>query len=369
MVNLPDLKRFVGRSRPDVITEGKVFRFHTILTTVFLLSCSLIITIEQNVSSPIKCIVRDLPYDLINSYCWSTSTYTIPETRREEIHRNAPVGILPDHGVDDKERIYHTYYQWVNLVLLLQAVFSYFPKWLWNTTIEDGLIGILMTGMTEYHLMTEDAISTKERLLDYIDGYIKYHRSYAFKYWCCELLSLFNILGQMYFLNAFFDGQFYDYGLGVFKLLQSDNDGWINRNDAMGLVFPRMTKCAFKQFGQSGSIQHYGALCILPLNAINEKAYILIWFWFVISAVYLTILAVYRLTLITRRSVRPRLIQPSDGGDTVTDRQVDMLSQKMNIGDWWILHIIKQNTDMLLFRDILIALEKKNEYDDQIVGN
>jgi hypothetical protein len=40
----------------------------------------------------------------------------------------------------------------------------------------------------------------------------------------------------------------------------------------MARVFPRMTKCIYKKFGASGTIQTHDALCILPINVINEKA-------------------------------------------------------------------------------------------------
>ena len=40
-----------------------------------------------------------------------------------------------------------------------------------------------------------------------------------------------------------------------------------------------MTKCTFHKFGTSGNIEKHDALCILPLNIVNEKIYIFIWFW------------------------------------------------------------------------------------------
>ena len=49
-------------------------------------------------------------------------------------------------------------------------------------------------------------------------------------------------------------------------------------------IFPRMTKCTFHKFGASGEVEKHDALCILPLNIVNEKIYIFIWFWWVTRA-------------------------------------------------------------------------------------
>ena len=52
-----------------------------------------------------------------------------------------------------------------------------------------------------------------------------------------------------------------------------------DRLDPMIYIFPRMTKCTFHKFGASGEVEKHDALCILPLNIVNEKIYIFIWFW------------------------------------------------------------------------------------------
>ncbi len=52
-------------------------------------------------------------------------------------------------------------------------------------------------------------------------------------------------------------------------------------------LFPRVTKCMLHHYSISGQIMDVAALCILPLNIINEKIYLLFWFWLVVTAALL----------------------------------------------------------------------------------
>lgn len=114
---------------------------------------------------------------------------------------------------------------------------------------------------------------------------------YAIRYWACECLCLLNIICQLYMMNVFFNGEFLTYG---FRVLSFSEDNQDDRVDPMIYVFPRVTKCIFHKYGASGTIQQHDSLCILPLNIVNEKTYIFIWFWFVILAQLLSLLVIFR---------------------------------------------------------------------------
>ena len=77
-------------------------------------------------------------------------------------------------------------------------------------------------------------------------------------------------------MDRFFDGTFLTYGIEVISFAERDQE---DRIDPMVYIFPRMTKCAFHKFGPSGEIEKHDAMCILPLNIVNEKIYIFLWFW------------------------------------------------------------------------------------------
>ena len=60
-------------------------------------------------------------------------------------------------------------------------------------------------------------------------------------------------------------------------------------NRAMPKIGPKTTpsslehfQCTFHKFGTSGEVEKHDALCLLPLNIVNEKVYIFLWFWSVI---------------------------------------------------------------------------------------
>ncbi|KAF9795542.1 hypothetical protein SFRURICE_004914 [Spodoptera frugiperda] len=66
-------------------TDNAVFRLHNVFTTVLLLTCSMIITATQYVGQPIQCIVSGLPTNVVNTFCWITSTFTMPDAFAREV--------------------------------------------------------------------------------------------------------------------------------------------------------------------------------------------------------------------------------------------------------------------------------------------
>ena len=105
-----------------------------------------------------------------------------------------------------------------------------------------------------------------------------------------QSLYLINVIMQIYFTNVFLGYEFTTYGASARSFLEqgmgreyhsTDDD----RVDPMARVFPRVTKCTFPKYGPSGQIQRHDAQCILPINILNEKIFVFLWFWFIILAV------------------------------------------------------------------------------------
>ena len=69
----------------------------------------------------IDCVhTKDIPEDVLNTYCWIHSTYTIPSAFWKRIGIDvAHPGI--DKTIDPEERRYVRYYQWVCFCLFFQV--------------------------------------------------------------------------------------------------------------------------------------------------------------------------------------------------------------------------------------------------------
>ena len=104
-----------------VTIDSTIFRLHYSVSVSFLLAFSLIVTTRQYVGNPIDCVhTKDIPEDVLNTYCWIHSTYTIPSAFWKRIGIDvAHPGI--DKTIDPEERRYVKYYQWVCFCLFFQV--------------------------------------------------------------------------------------------------------------------------------------------------------------------------------------------------------------------------------------------------------
>lgn len=199
-----------------------------------------------------------------------------------------------------------------------------------------------------------------ELLVEYLKRNYGNHNTYMYYFTFCEALNFFNVCFQMYLVDAFLGGTFSTYGLDVLRYSEMDQD---DRFDPMIRIFPRMTKCTFHRYGSSGDVQRHDALCILPLNIINEKIYIFLWFWFVGLAILSGGLLIYRLCVLMSDKFRDKiLVQRARLSDR--DDIIAVLSNG-SIGDWFLLYMLCKNMDPLHYRELVVKLSSpEKEADD-----
>ena len=242
---------------------------------------------------------------------------------------------MPHPGIDKytpgEKKVYHKYYQWVCFVLFLQAVMFYIPRYLWKLW-EAGRLRSLVLGLNCPIMPENDRNQQLSLLVHYLKANFRYHNNYFYYFVFCEILNFVNVILQMYLVDAFLGGAFSTYGLDVLKYTEMDQDV---RVDPMIAVFPRMTKCTFHRYGSSGDVQRHDALCILPLNIVNEKIYIFLWFWFVFLAIISAVILVYRLFIIFFPHLRYVTLRSRA---RLTDRyHLRVVMDVAKMGDWFLL--------------------------------
>ncbi|XP_064102132.1 innexin shaking-B-like [Palaemon carinicauda] len=219
---------------------------------------------------------------------------------------------------------------------------------------EGGKIHALMMDLDVGICSEVEKKQKKKLLLDYLADNLKHHNWWAYRYFFCELLAFLNVVGQMFLIDRFLGGTFLTFGLDVIKFMEDDQEV---RVDPMIFVFPRMTKCSFSKFGTSGELERYDSLCILPINIVNEKIYIFLWFWFLLLVFLTFFVLLYRLMIILSPRMRAYLLCLRFR--LINKEVINTIVRKSKMGDWFLFYMLGQNVDTLIFKEVMHELAKR----------
>ncbi|VIO85845.1 Innexin inx-3, putative [Brugia malayi] len=219
-------------------------------------------------------------------YCFIQNTYWV--------HFDDPV----PEDVNDRHGAEIGYYQWVPIMLVLQALMFFIPEWIWKTlnkqsgldldTIVKGAKSLRSSKCNERKKELEKLASFVEECLEF-DTPRHQKRFFCFNYGyslgsyvtllylLMKSLFLINIFSQFIILNNFLGTS---HSLWGFQMLL---DLWQGREWLDSGVFPRVTMCDFK-VRRLANIHRYSVQCVLMINMFNEKIYLFIWFWFLFVA-------------------------------------------------------------------------------------
>lgn len=337
----------------SVCIDNNIFRLHYKATVVILVAFSLLVTSRQYIGDPIDCIVDDVPLNIMDTYCWIYSTFTIPNRIGGRIGKDVVQPGIASHVDGEDEVKYHRYYQWVCFVLFFQAMFFYLPRYMWKMW-EGGRIKMLVLDLNCPIISEECKADRKKLLIDYFATNLHTQNFYAIRFFLCEFLNFANVIAQIFFMDYFLDGEFSTYGSDVLRFTEMEPE---DRADPMARVFPKVTKCTFHKYGPSGSIQKLDGLCVLPLNIVNEKIYVFLWFWFLFVAVLSGLNLVYRTCVVVMPKFRLLLLRARSR--LAPQDEVETITKKCQIGDWFILYQLGKNIDPLIFKELVSDLAKK----------
>ena len=254
-------------------------------TVVFLVVFTVIVSTTQYVGAPIHCwcpaYFTENHQQFTNKICWISNTYYLPE----RVVAGQPGAI--------KRHI--SYYQWVPVMLLLQALLFHLPCLFWR--IFSDRSGINVNNLVEAAETIQNALYPERRektiryMIRHLDHYLDYQRDY--RGGCCDgikqcmartlnctpcgnrrgnylvglymftkVLYLANVILQLYLLDKFIGDDYHLYGVqAVIELAQGMGD----TGQRTTKRFPRVTLCDF-EIRQMGNFHRHTVQCVLPIN-------------------------------------------------------------------------------------------------------
>ena len=104
------------------------------------------------------------------------------------------------------------------------------------------------------------------------------------------ITSIYPYYLQLYIMDLFLGRRFFNLGSNIFNyailraaLNEVDLITQVRRIYPvlfLTQVFPRVVMCSMDAFGLTASVSKISGLCTLPVNIVNEKIYLILWFVF-----------------------------------------------------------------------------------------
>jgi len=354
-----------NRNNADAVRiDNIIFKLHSQYTVLILLVGTTFLS-YKTFGDPIECLTannNDISAKLLQNWCWLEGSFSVTGSDGKATIGNdvAYPGVKTLNEAAGERRRSHKYYQWIYFVLIIQAILFYVPKYLWKVK-EANRLQMMITTVKSKHIREWNENDKRKITQDVVDSLL-ISNDYFFFYFFCEFIYYIHLVAQMWFVNLMLSGQFLRLGIEWLNYNHSNDEN----ADPLIRIFPRMAKCVFHKYGYSGSIETSDSMCFLTLNIVNEKIFVILWFWFAIVFVITSFSLLQRVILVLFPVTRYKKLcelAPS------TDRKsLRMLTSR--IGNYFILNHIAKNIKPHYFRD-LIDIVVNDYFDDNcnVVSN
>jgi len=352
----------------EVSIDNFTFKLFYKWSVSLFITGSVAVGSSQFFGDPLKCeISREFDFmaddsadeDVVTNYCWMYSTFNIPPDFKA-FCTNRSFG---------KTNLYNTYYQWVSVFLMIQAIIFYVPRCIW-LSVEGGLMTFLAKG--HQGRVVEDHSEKLVKLLDhYIEHVHNKFNKYAIYFFFCELLNIVILVSQIYATHVFLHHQFLDYGYQVYRYyrLPIEERMLSTTLDPMCEVFPKVSTCNYHRWGRAGGQETKNAICILSLNMINDKVFAVLWFWHCILIIAGIIRLVTRTIQFSSSSIRFFLMKTQMHRYLSKNKHAKHIQHYLvhcSIGDWFVLYQMNKNINKRFFAEFLALLSIKVNPDPHV---
>ncbi|CAL8096094.1 unnamed protein product [Calicophoron daubneyi] len=366
------------------------------LSFILLVMCFTIVTLKSYVFEPLSCYIPTTFSgsnlgSYINAFCWVNGTTPI----------SADTDRLDDESywasLEGKKL---NYYQWVSLVLALQAILCYLPRLVWETItfnrvgtnlgflVESAQAASKETGkerdsrvqfvanvmdtllFARRDLRKPEQLLQQQRETSALSSCIQALRDLLPRkrlgtalvtyYLIVKFLYLFNAVGQILIMQRFLgaEGKYKLFGLSIL------GDLIMGRHWNETSVFPRVGFCRVPIKLTSTPIPMVTVQCTLPVNMLNEKVYIFLWFWFVFVS---TLEAASILSWVFRLAARQsrlrllvRYLKIADAYDEGMEPLIARFEMTFLRPDGsFLLQMMRLNAGSLITQEILQAMLKR----------
>ena len=199
-------------------------------------------------------------------------------------HLIALFHINPKFHEDIESARFQTYYQWTPIFFFIQACFFYVSHLVWMQ-LESDQMKNLRLDLHMPSLNTQVKEKNIQQLVDYFNANVRRHSLYGKHYLYCLVFNVINVILQIMLTDFLLDGRFISYGW-EFSYTRRVKD-YTNSPNAFepnveDIMFPKMSKCNLYLYGPSGDVQTFDGICVLPINMLHDKIFIVLWFWYLL---------------------------------------------------------------------------------------
>lgn len=153
-------------------------------------------------------------------------------------------------------------------------------------------------------------------------------------------------------MNLVIPGFWSTYSQATAALFSGDLIQWTFYTDT---VFPQMAKCSYKSYGPSGTLQYNDSLCLLPLNVLNQKIFVIVFMWYIVQLTISILNLVYWIAIYYSDNIRIVILR-QHSMMAISRKQIAQATNKTHLGNFFVLNQIAKNTNAMTFVEIMSEL-------------
>uniref|UniRef100_A0A8R1HZ67 Innexin n=1 Tax=Caenorhabditis japonica TaxID=281687 RepID=A0A8R1HZ67_CAEJA len=288
-VLLPYVRKFQRSAESNDIVDRVSYQY----TSTLLGFSAIMMAASQYVGRPIQCWVpaqfTRTWEKYAETYCFIKGTYFLPEAFLSE----EELSVVPHETVTSTPRV--GYYQWIPIVLFVQAFLFYLPSIIWRTFNESCELKIKeLAAVSEASRkiksnMADDQVKARKFGKYFFKKLTFRNESPVFKktgaivasgrflpslFLGVKIMYLANVVFQFWILTYFLETKSWMWGLTTFLDLVAGRE-W----ETTG-IFPRVTMCDFSIMDLT-AVHDHSIQCVIVINMLAEKVYVFFWFWLI----------------------------------------------------------------------------------------